>query len=331
MLDIAPLVVSESEIRRTIDMAPTVDAVEGAFGAFARGDARLPGVLYLDVTESNGDVHLKGAHIKGDPFYVFKVASGFYDNPAKGLPVSAGLSMVFDATTGRLAALLLDNGLLTYVRTGAAGAVAAKHLAKAELSKIGILGAGVAAAYQLRALSVVRRLPEVHVWSLVPELGAQLADELSSELGTRFVLRSDPRDAVDGADLVITATPSREPILRPEWLSPGVHVTAMGADAPEKQELFPEVFARADLIVADHLAHCLTDGELHHALEAGAIAPEGILELGDLVLGTALGRTSAEQITIADLTGVGIQDVAIAKLTLDRARALGLGFPLPVG
>ncbi|MGZ5372270.1 MAG: hypothetical protein ACXWDE_10830 [Aeromicrobium sp.] len=331
MAGIGPLVLSESEVRRTVDMVETVRAVEEAFGAFARGDARLPGVLFLDVTEFNGEVHLKGAHIKGDPYYIFKVASGFFDNPAKGLPVSAGVSMVFDATTGRLAGILLDNGYLTYVRTGAAGAIAAKYLAKERLSKVGVLGAGLAAAFQLRALEVVRELPQIHVWSLAPELAEQMASELSSELGCEFVLESDARAAVEGADLVITATPSREPLLRAEWLSPGVHVTAMGADAPAKQELFPEVFSVADLIVADHLSHCLTDGELHHAVEAGVVTEkgDGIVELGDLVLGRATGRSDDSQVTIADLTGVGVQDVAIGKVSFNRAQALGLGFALP--
>ena len=322
-----PLILSEGEIRKTVDMAASIEAVEEAFAAFSRGEARIPGVLFLDITEANGDVHLKGAHIKGDPFYVFKVASGFYDNPAKGLPVTAGLSMAFDATTGQLAAILVDNGYLTYVRTGAAGAVAARYLAKEQLAVVGVVGAGLAAAFQLRALRIVRAFTEVRVWSLVPELAEQMAEELSEEIGARFVLVDSARSAVEGADLVITATPSRAPIVQPDWLAPGVHVTAMGADAPVKQELYPEVMVRADLLVADHLSHCLTDGEIHHAVQAGLIDAEGsgIVELGDIVVGKASGRSRDDQITVADLTGVGIQDVAIAKVSLARARALGLG------
>jgi ectoine utilization protein EutC len=329
--DAGPIVLSEAEVRETTALAETIEAVEDAFKALARGEARLPGVLYLDLTESNGDVHLKGAHIKGDPFYVFKVASGFYDNPTKGLPVGAGVSMAFDATTGRLAAILLDNGYLTYVRTGAAGAVAANYLAKKQLSKVAVIGAGLAAAFQLRALAVVRKFPEVHVCSLSRDTGKMLAADLSDEIGARFVVQNEPSDAVEGADLVITATPSRTPILRSEWLSPGVHITAMGADAPEKQELFPDVFRVADLIVVDDRAHCLTDGELHHAVEAGAIGADDprVLELGQVLLGKEQGRVSDEQVTIVDLTGLGVQDVAVAKVTLDRARALGLGSKLP--
>lgn len=322
-----PLILSEGEIRKTLDMAASIEAVEEAFGALSRGEARIPGVLYLDIKEANGDVHLKGAHIKGDPFYVFKVASGFYDNPAKGLPVNAGLSMAFDATTGQLAAILVDNGYLTYVRTGAAGAIAAKYLSKEKLTSVGVVGAGLAAAFQVRALCVVREVTEVRVWSLVPELGEQMAADLSEEIEAKFLTVDSARSAVEGADLVITATPSRAPIVQADWLAPGVHVTAMGADAPEKQELHPEVLVKADLVVADNLAHCLTDGEIHHAVQAGLIDAEGsgIVELGDIVAGKASGRTRDDQITVADLTGVGVQDVAIAKVTLARARGLGLG------
>lgn len=136
--------------------------------------------------------------------------------------------------------------------------------------------------------------------------------------------------AVRGADLVITATPSREPLVRTEWIARGAHVTAVGSDGPDKQELHVDVLARANIVVADRLSQCLRLGEIHHAVEAGALAPERVVELGDIVLGRASGRTDDRAITVCDLTGVGVQDAAVASLVLERARELGLGAELDV-
>jgi ectoine utilization protein EutC len=320
------LLLNEDEIRRAARMEDAVPEVEAAFAALARGEARLPDVIYMDFTESNGEVHVKGAHMAGAPYYVFKVASGFYDNPSRGLPVGAGLVMAFDATTGVPEALLLDNGFLTDLRTGAAGAVAAKHLARDHLSKVAMVGAGLEARFQLRALGVVRDVPPVHVWSRSEERATAFAEEMRAELGLDVTVASDLEGAVREADLVVTATPAREPIVREDWLSPGVHVTALGSDGPDKQELDVEVFRRADVVVCDVVEQCLRKGELHHAVDAGVLTLDDIAgELGDVVLGRVLGRTDPDQITVCDLTGVGVQDAAGAGLALDGARRLGLG------
>jgi ornithine cyclodeaminase len=323
------LVLNEEEIRRTISMPGAVEAVEGAFAALARGEARLPEAIYLDVAEFNGDVHVKGAHVQSAPHYVFKVASGFYDNPKRGLPVGGGLVMVFDAATGFPSALLLDNGYLTDVRTGAAGAVAAKRLAREKLRKVGLIGAGVEAGYQLRALVAVREVPRVHVWSRTRRRAGAFAHAMASELGLDVVVEDSVEAAVRDADLVVTVTPSRKPLVRAEWLSPGAHVSALGSDGPVKRELEPEVLARADVLIADRLEQCLHDGELHHGVDSGAIRKTDVAgELGDVVIGKIPGRTDPDQITVCDLTGVGVQDAAIASLALEGARALGLGRPM---
>lgn len=319
------LVLTEAEIRQAVAMEDAVAAVEEAFAALGRGEARLPDVIYMDFTEFNGEVHVKGAHMKGAPTFVFKVAAGFYDNPGRGLPVGAGLVMAFDARTGIPAALLLDNGFLTDLRTGAAGAVAAKHLAGPELSKVAMIGAGLEAGFQLRGLGVVREVPPVAVWSRTEERAAGFAREMAEELGISISVAPHVEEAVRDADLVVTVTPSRSPLLRAEWLSPGVHVNAVGSDGPEKQELDVDVLRRADVVVADVLEQCLRKGEIHHAADAGAVTPDDVVELGDLILGKAPGRTGSDQITVCDLTGVGVQDAAAAALALEGARRLGLG------
>ncbi|MGB4703785.1 MAG: ornithine cyclodeaminase family protein [Candidatus Saccharicenans sp.] len=312
---------SGPEIKDKINLRDAIEAVERSFAAYSSGQAVLPGVINLDLPEFQGEVHVKGAFIRGDEYYVIKVASGFYRNPELGLPVGNGLMLVFRAQTGEPAAVLLDRGYLTEVRTAAAGAVAAKYLAKKSLGKVAVIGSGVQARFQLRALAVVRSFEKVSVWSRHRENVLRYVKEMAGEFSqVKFEGAVSAEDAVFGADLVITATPSRQPIVRAEWLKPGVHITAMGSDGPEKQELFPEVLARADRIFCDSVAQCRRLGELHHALEVGVISEDRVSgEIGELVLGLKPGRQKEEEITVADLTGLGVQDAAIASLFLRLA------------
>ncbi|HEX6262065.1 MAG TPA: ornithine cyclodeaminase family protein [Actinomycetota bacterium] len=324
------LLLSEEEIRRSVSSKEALEAVAEAFAALARGEARLPGVIYLDLQEFDGDVHVKGAHLRGASHFAIKVAGGWYDNPSRGLPVGTGLVLVFSAETGAPAALLLDNGYLTDIRTGAAGALAARHLARDPLAKVAMIGAGLEARFQLRALADVRALPRIEAWSRDPANARRFAEEMRAELGADVEVAPDVESAVREADLVVTATPAREALVRADWLSPGAHVTALGSDGPAKQELDVDVLARADLVVVDDLEQAAEKGELHHALEAGALTRDDVAaQLGDLVTGDHPGRTGGGQITVADLTGVGVQDAAVAALALERAEAAGLGRDLP--
>lgn len=322
-------VVREEEIRQAVPMSDAIEAVEGAFAALSRGEARLPDVIYMDFTEFDGETHVKGAHMKRAPFFVCKVASGFYRNPEKGLPVGSGLVLVFDAMTGLPQAILLDNGYLTDLRTGAAGAVAARHLAKPSLTKVAMIGSGLEARFQLRALAQVRDVPVVFAWSRSREHAEGLAKEMADELGLNVQVAESVEDAVRDADLVITATPSREPIVMADWISPGAHITALGSDGPDKQELDVQLLARADLVVADHLEQCAKKGEIHHAVDSGAMDLGDVAgELGDVIEGRVAGRTSPDQITVCDLTGVGVQDAAVGGLAFERAKAANLGATL---
>lgn len=315
-------VVGEPEILAAVSVAAAIDAVAGAFAALARGEARLPDVINLDIPESRGEVHVKGAHLAGAPYYAFKLATGFYGNRERGLPTGGGLVLVGDAATGFPVALLLDDGYLTELRTGAAGAVAARHMARQRLSKVAVIGAGVQARFQLRCLAAVRELPSIAVWSRSPERAKACASEVAAELGVEIAAAPTVEAAVRDADLVVTVTPSREPLVRAEWLAPGVHVTAVGSDGPAKQELDVGVLARADRVIADHLGQCLRLGEIHHAVAAGAISQADVTgELGDVVMGHIAGRESDDEITVCDLTGVGVQDAAIAAAAMT---ALGL-------
>jgi ornithine cyclodeaminase len=320
------LVLRESEIRSLIGPAQALSAVRDAFVRLARGAATLPGVIGLDIPPHQGEVHVKGAWLHGAPFFSVKLAAGFYANEARGLPTSSGLILVCDATTGFLRALLLDNAYLTELRTGAAGALAAELLARRDAREAALLGAGSQARYQLEALLGVRSLSRVRVWSRSAERASACAAELQQRFGLEVVAAKSAREAVAGSAVVVTVTPAREPILRAEWVAPGTHVTAVGSDGPDKQELDVELLARADKVVADRLDQCLRLGEIHHAVAAGRFSPQALhAELGEIAAGLKPGRTSDAEITVADLTGVGVQDAAVASFVVEEATRRGLG------
>jgi len=211
-------------------------------------------------------------------------------------------------------ALLLDNGYLTDVRTGAAGAVAAESLAPGAVHTVGVIGSGVQARHQVMCLREVRQFSRLMAWSIDPDGLRAYAREMRERLGIEVVAGTSAEEVTRAADVLITATPSREPIVRAEWLRPGMHITALGSDGPGKQELDPRVLARADLVVVDRLSQCRRLGELQHALAAGLLREDQVHgQLGEVVAGRKPGRTSASQITVVDLTGVGFQDTAIAS------------------
>ena len=322
------LLLTEREVRDSVDIALAIDVVEGAFKALERDEVTLPPPIGLDIAAVDAEIHVKGAHVHGADHFVFKIACGFYRNPQIGLPMASGLVLAFDANNGRPAALLFDNGHLSDIRTGAAGAVAARYLAPQQVRRVAVIGAGIQARMQLRALAQVRSIPSVAIWNRHPERAQQCATEMTDELGLDIQVVDRIEDAVQGANLVLTVTVAREPLVRAEWIEPGTHITAVGSDGPEKQELDVELLHRADLVVADRLCQCLELGEIHHAVDAGRLRPEDCIELGAIVVGKALERETEEQITVADLTGLGVQDAVIASATLAAAREKGFGTPI---
>ena len=298
------------------NIALDLDAVEvtgRAFAALAEGRADMPPILRLEVPEWNGEVDVKTAHVRGLEHFAIKVSPGFFDNPGLGLPSVSGLMLLHASRTGMLRAVFLDNGYLTDVRTAAAGAVAARHLAREDSQTVGVIGAGSQARLQARALRLVRDFRKVRVWARDGQKAKKCAEEISSLTGAECEAVDTPSDAVCDSDIVITATPSRSPVVKPEWLRPGVHVTAMGSDAEDKNELEGGVLERADLLVCDSRSQCMRLGELHHAVSSGILSGDvAVTELGRIVTGAEPGRTNEDQITVCDLTGTGVQDTMIA-------------------
>ena len=319
-------ILTEVDLRKLVPLdLDAIAIVESAFRALATGAVVMPPILRVDVKDANGEVDVKTAYVPGLDGFAIKISPGFFDNPKMGLPSVNGLMVYLSAKTGLVEALLLDNGYLTDVRTAAAGAVAAKHLARKDAAVAAILGAGVQARLQLDALALVRPIREARIWARRRDAAEAVAADAAKTLGISTVAVSNPDEAVRGADVIVTTTPATAPILKAEWLVAGQHITAMGSDAEHKNEIEPAAIARVSY-VADSLAQARRLGELHHALEAGAVgADAAFAEIGRVIAGLAAGRRSPEDITLCDLTGTGVQDTAIATLAVARAKAAKAG------
>lgn len=319
-------ILMEKDLRDIVKLdVSAVDCVEQAFAALATKAVAMPPILRLDIPDFRGEVDVKTAYVPGFDGFAIKVSPGFFDNPKIGLPSLNGLMILLSAKTGLVDALLLDNGYLTDVRTAAAGAVAARHLSRQDACVATIFGAGMQARLQLAALLLVRPITAARIWARDHAKAQKLATDVARDHGIEVAAIGDPREAVRGADTIVTTTPAEQPILMAEWLEPGQHLTAMGSDAEHKNEIDPAAFARATY-VADRLSQTRILGELHHAIKTGAVTPDRqFAELGAVIAGKAVGRSSADEITFADLTGTGVQDTAIANLALARAKDAGSG------
>jgi ornithine cyclodeaminase len=322
-------VIGRREVEQLVSPSQALEAVRIGFAAFDAGQAVASPALDLPMPAHHGELHVKGGHLHDSPFFSVKTATGFYANPARGLPVADGMTLVYDAETGELLVVVADGGLLTDLRTAAAGALAAESLAKMTLKTVTIVGAGGQARYQLSALLEVRTPERIRIWARRQEQALEYAAWANKCHGLCIDIAVELPGAVRESDLIVTTTPSTQPLIAAEWLRPGVHVTAMGSDMPEKRELGGEVLSRADKIVCDSVASCLRSGELHHAVAEQSVTESHVwAELGAIVRGRVAGRTAPDEITVADLTGLGVQDAAIADLVAESVLSQRMGWEL---
>jgi ornithine cyclodeaminase len=289
-----------------------MEQIERGFAAYSRGEVIVPPVGELSFKAPPGDTHIKYGYIKNSDSFVIKIASGFYDNPKQGLPSNSGLMLVFSQKTGVLQAVLLDEGYLTDVRTAVAGQIAAKYLAPSTVSAIGILGTGIQARMQVSYLKEITSCRQVVAWGRSDENLFAYKEAMEND-GFQVQTTTIAAEVAKNCNLLITATPSQQPLLLEEMIQPGTHITAMGSDTSLKQELDTGILQKADLVVADSIPQCLERGEISKALLDKKITAGQVIELGNIINGNASGRSSAEQITVADLTGVAVQDMQIAK------------------
>ncbi|MFN2487006.1 MAG: ornithine cyclodeaminase family protein, partial [Acidimicrobiia bacterium] len=303
-------VLTEAVIRDLVGFGEAeLEAVEAVYPLISDGTAVMPDIMRIDVEAHNGEIDVKSAFLPGYPGIAIKVSAGFFDNPKRGLPSLGGFMVVLDAETGIPTAALFDNGYLTDLRTGLAGAVAAHHLARSDSSHVAILGAGIQALFQVQALRLALAIETVTVWGRRREAAEAFARDLSDRLGIEVRAADSVEAAVAEADVVVTTTPATEGLLNQNHLRAGQHVTTVGSDAEHKRELGRGVFEIADIVVVDSLRQSLRLGEARSAVAEG-YDQKGLIELGAVVAAKHAGRTNPEQITLCDLTGTGAQDTA---------------------
>ncbi|MCP3887832.1 MAG: ornithine cyclodeaminase family protein [Desulfobulbaceae bacterium] len=307
------------QIKEIVHKLDISEQLEQGFVAYSQNNVVVPPVGELVFENPPGDAHIKYGYIKEDDYFVIKIASGFYENHKLDLPSSSGLMLLFSQKTGMLVSVLIDEGYLTNVRTAIAGQIVAKYMAPKEVNGIGVFGTGIQGRLQVEYLKPVTDCRKVVVWGQENDDFASYISEMETK-GYTVETTTDVETLTRQCNLIITATPSRTPLIQAEQLLAGTHITAMGSDTPEKQELDSEILKKADIIVADSIEQCLTRGEIHKALEAGMIKEESVFELGNVILQPNLGRTSENQLTVADLTGVAVQDIQITKAVYQAIR-----------
>ena len=318
------LALTRSDVAALLGLPECIAAVERAFRLHAEGKMAPPGILGVHV--EGGGFHIKVAVLPGAPsYFAAKTNANFPGNPkAHALPTIQGAILLFDARNGCPLAVM-DSAEVTALRTGATTAVAAKYLSKASASTLTLVGCGAQAGAQLRAVSAVRALRRVFVSDIDPARAARFAQEHESALRIEVESASDLPDAISRSDICITCTPSRRFIVDRDWVPPGCFVAAVGADNENKQEIDPALF-RSARVVVDSLEQCATIGDLHHAIDSGAITRNEIhAELGEIVAGRKPGRQSETETILFDSSGVALADVAAAALVYERAVELGRG------
>ena len=321
------LILNSTEIKDCVKFnAELIPVIEDAFKSLSLGKTVMPPILRLDIEKYHGESDVKAAYIEGLDSFAVKVASGFFNNPKLGLPSSNGLMILLDSQTGVIKSVLLDKGYLTDVRTAIAGAIAAKYLSNPESSTVAIIGAGIQARMQLEALTLVRDIKKINVWSRDINKTHAYIEKVSKNINLNFTAVDNTNNVVKNADILITTTPSKKPLIDYSSLPKGVHITAMGSDAEEKNELEPDIIKNCDVYVPDSQAQTSILGELNHAIKNNLIKSDMIFnDLGKIIINPELGRKNTQDITVADLTGTGVQDTAIARFAFSTAKEKKLG------
>ncbi len=312
------LLLTQSDVRSLVTMEEAVDAVEAAFAAHGRGETLMPSKVYIDLEKYHGDFRAMPAYFGGSAG--LKWVNAHPENPAKhGLPTVRGLYILSDPATADPLAVM-DATWLTAARTGASAAVATKYLARPGSRSVGFVGSGAQARTLLAALRVLYDDLEIVAADSQKEAAATFAAEAGGRVGTI--------EEAAGCDLVCTATPSTKPVVEREWIRPGTHINAMGADGHGKQELEPQIL-KDGLVVVDDIAQAQGSGEVNVPLRDGQLAMDDLqVNLGEIVAGLKPGRADEQQITIFDSTGLAIQDVALARVVYQAAQERGVGHPI---
>jgi ornithine cyclodeaminase len=308
-----PQLITLGEMKTVLPEIDLLEEMRSGFIAYSNGECVIPpvGELILNYP-APGEVHIKYGYVRGGDRYVIKIASGFPMNRELGIHTSNGMMILFNQRTGELEALLHDEGFLTDVRTAAAGALASCTMAPSSVTRIGIIGTGVQARMQLQQVTSALDCVQASVWGRNLEQVSNFVREFNDS-GIEVEAAPDVRELLQSCEVVITCTSASEPLVLSEWVRPGTHITAVGSDTPEKQELDAALLGKADRVIVDSLDQGRLRGEVAHALRAGVLEERDVTELGTVLGDPSQGRSSDDQITVADLTGVAVQDLRIAE------------------
>ena len=319
------LLLKKSEVSGLLDMTNVIASVEDGYRSYCSGQVIQPDIVSVEIPQCNGEMDIKAGYSQNTRMISVKCASGFYDNQkTTDLPNSLSTVLLFDGSTG-FPLCIMDGSLITGYRTGAAGAVSAKVLARKDSKTVAVLGTGEQSRMQIYALKTVLGIETIRVWGRSAQQLSDYRQEMESNTGCQVVICSTPEEAVGNADIIITTTPSKTPIIMREWVNPGTHIIAVGADMEGKQELDAALFDGAKIVV-DNMNQCITRGEAQNPLKLGVIKPEDIhCEIGQILLGKKSGRENDKEITIFDTTGMAVQDNVTAAKIYERALALNLG------
>ena len=309
-------IIQKESITEIINEIDFVSEIEQGFIAYSNGESVVPPIGELVFDHPPGDVHIKYGYIFGDQFYVIKIASGFWENEKYGIPNGQGMMLLFNRRTGQPEALLLDDAILTDIRTAIAGQICVSKFSN-EINKIGVLGTGVQARLQVQYLKSITRSREVVVWGRDARKMNDYKRDMS-EQGFEVTIGISPKDVASKCNLLITATASKEYLLSKNDILKGTHINSVGSDTVGKRELGPGIIKKADLVIADSIVQCQERGEIACAIKDGDTATKNIFELGDVLSRKVQGRELGSQITVCDLTGVSVQDIKIATAVFNR-------------
>ncbi|KEY56551.1 ornithine cyclodeaminase family protein [Serratia sp. DD3] len=305
-------VINKTQILAAFDADSITQLLKTGFIAYSARQVQMPPVQHFRFEAAAGDCCIKSAWLEREEYFVVKVSSGFYHNPQQGLPSNQGLMMAFSAQTGKPQVLLLDEGWLTALRTALAGRIAAELCAPQNVQAIGIVGTGMQAWLQLQHLKTVTDCRQVWLWGRSPHHLADYCQRAEAE-GFQVNTTQNAAELAAHCNLIVTTTPSREPLLQAEDIRPGTHITAVGSDAEGKQELATALVAKADTILVDALSQCSQYGEIARAYQQNLLASVAVVEFGEILARGERVRKNEQQITLADLTGLAIQDAQIVK------------------
>ena len=314
------IILHRHEIEKLFNPSTARLALRRALEALAIGNVSVPPAAHLHFSDAPGECHVKTGYIRGDAVYAVKVSNGFYDNPRRGLPSSDGMVLLFSAETGEPQAVFIDRGFLTDMRTALTGAIATKLLARRDSKRVGIVGCGTQARLQLLALREDWTQLEATVWGRNPDKAAAFQSRLRQD-GVNVHIANDLSMMCGQSDILVTATAAHVPLIDSAWIQPGTHITAVGADAEGKQELDVAILQRAHVVAADSAENSLACGEAGNAVRAGFLDERNVVELGTLLPRVSLQRPD-DAVTVADLTGVAAQDVAVARSLWEQCVAM---------